>query len=211
MGLFGSGVGFLGLGDTPTAPQMGQNQYGQQYGADRGVAGAGGTDVQQQQQTQGMLSQMAQGGGPNPSGAQMQQGIHQAQQFAQAQANSARGQFGLAGAQHGAMTTAAGAQQQATDQGAILAQQQQWQAIQAQMQMQMQQRAQDLMAMGMDQSAAQAQAQLEAQQNMANQGIAQSNSTAGVGVMGAGLGMLGTMVAGPAGGAAGYAVGSGMH
>lgn len=207
MGLFGSGTGFLGTGDTPTAPTI--DPGGGMMGAGRSVAGVNGTDAAGQAQTSGMLNQMAQGGGPNPAMAALHQGINSAQAQAQAQAGSARGQFGLANAQHDAMQTSAGLQQQAAGQGAVLQQQQQFQAIQMQMQQQQQKRAQDLMALGMDQQTAIAQAQLEAQQNLANQGIASSNSTAGMGLIGAGLGGLaGMMVGGPAGAAVGAGVGS---
>jgi hypothetical protein len=158
-----------GISLTPGAAQIAGTQYGAAYGQDMGVAGIGGTDAQGQQQTGGMLSTMSTGAGPNASVAQNQAATGQAQQFAQAQGQSGRGQFGLAGAAHAGMQTAAGVGQAGAAQNQVLAQQQQYGGVMALQQQQTAQRAQDLQASGLDAAAAQAQANLESQSQLANQ------------------------------------------
>lgn len=133
------------------------------------VAGVQGSDSGQQQATSGLLTQMAQGNGPNAGQAIEQQGVKQGQALAQAQAGSARGQMGLANAQHNALQTGAQMTQAGAAQGAVMGAQQQQQAVQALMQNQQAQRAQDLMAQGMSLQQAMAQAQLEAGVQQGNQ------------------------------------------
>jgi hypothetical protein len=154
---------------THDTPQMGNNAYGQAYQAGQSIAGVGGTESQGQGNTIGMLGQMAQGNGPNPAQASLNQATAQGQAFAQAQAGGARGNMGLAGAQHTAMQNGANIGQQAAQTGAVLQQQQQFGAINALQQAQTAQRSQDLMAQGMNSQAAQAQAQLEATTNGQNE------------------------------------------
>lgn len=188
----------MGISFTGDAPDISQSVYGNQYGNDSAVSGMQGQqrgqDSQAQSGTIGMLQNMAQGGGPNPAMAALNQATQQGQAFAQAQAGGARGNFGLAGAQHGAMQTAANVGQQAAQQGSVLQQNQQFQSIGALQTAQTQQRAQDLMATGMDQQTAISQAQIEAGQNIANQqtnaallGGAVSATSSGLGMLGAAL------------------------
>ena len=168
---------------TNATPQASQNPYGQAYAANQGVAGVGGTDSAGQAGTIGQLQQMAAGGGPNPAAAQLQQATMQGQALGQAQAGSARGQMGLAGAQHNASANTANIGQQAAQTGSVLEQQQQFQSIQALQQAQTTQRAQDLMAMGMNSNDAIAQAQLELGQNTQNQNMVGQLLSAGGGAV----------------------------
>jgi hypothetical protein len=66
----------------------------------------------------GMAQAAASGGVPSAADIQQKQGLQQAQQMAQAVANSTRGNFGLAGAQHDAQVQAATAQQNAVNEAA---------------------------------------------------------------------------------------------
>ena len=150
------------------APDPSQTPGGMAYNAGQPVAGVGGTESQGQSQLGGMLGTMAAGGGPNPANAALQQATQQGQAMAQAQAGSARGNMGMAGAQHAAMQTGANIGQEAAQQGSVNVQNQQFQAIQMQMQQQQMQRAQDLMAQGMNSQQAMAQAALEASASAQN-------------------------------------------
>jgi hypothetical protein len=172
---------------TPQAPQIGANQYGTAYGTDVGTSGIGGTDAATQGQYQGMLSTMAQGGGPVPSIAQNNAATGQAQQFAQAQGQSGRGQFGLAGAAHNGMQASSGIGQAGAAQNQVLGAQQQYQGVQALAVQQQQQRSQDLMAAGLDQQTAMAQARLESAQNTTN---AQTNKKLLTGILTSGMSAL---------------------
>jgi hypothetical protein len=156
------------INPTPNAAQIGAGQYGRAFASDSLGSGIGGADAQQGQQYQGMLSTMALGQAPVAQVDQNNAATGQAQQFATAQGQSGRGQFGLAGAAHMGQQVGAGIGQAGAAQDQVLAQQQQYQGVQAQAQMQMQQRAQDLQASGLDAQTAQAQAQLESQQQQAN-------------------------------------------
>ena len=159
---------WLGTQTQAQTPQLDATTGGQAYNAGQAQAGTMGSESLAQHQTAGMLGTMAAGGGPDPAMAALNQATQQGQAMAQAQAGSARGNMGMAGAQHAAMQTGANIGQQAAQQGSVNVQNQQFQAIQMQMQAQQMQRAQDLMAQGMNAQQAQAQAQLEAGMNSQN-------------------------------------------
>lgn len=128
-----------GLGAGPAGYQTQIQSLGNQLAGPYGLTAQMGNTVQGMGQTQnaiqgqigGMqgtaqqLQAESQGAGPNPAAVQMQQGLQQAQNYAQAQAGSARGNFGLANAQKNAMNSGAAMGQQAALQGSQLAQQQQ--------------------------------------------------------------------------------------
>jgi hypothetical protein len=146
--------GNAGFGLFANAPAMSTSPFGQAYTQGYGTAGVGGTESQGQQGTIGMLQQMAMGGGPNPA----HQATLNAQAMAQAQAGGARGNFGLAGAQHNAAQAGANVGQQ----GAQAQVSQQANAISALQAAQVNQRSQDLQAQGMNAQQAYQQASITA-------------------------------------------------
>jgi hypothetical protein len=186
MGVFQNDPTYIGYNPNGAGGRGEQNPYGQAYGQDQGMArqDAGG-----QQAIGNSYGMMAAGGGPNPALATMQAGIGAGQEQAQAQAGSARGNFGLAGAQHGAMQTSANLTQAGAAQGGVLAQQQQMNAMQMQAQMAISKRSQDLQAQGISAEQADQQAKIEAA-NAAQNTQAQTNLATGF------MGMLGGLAGG---------------
>lgn len=204
----GSGIGSLSQGMqgaasqnhfTATAPNLGdqtdeerraalaaQLQQGQnQYASGSGVA----TSQAQQQAALNQLQQESQGKGVNVGQQVMQAGVDQNVSAANAAAASSKGNVNPALLQRNVAQTAANANQQAAQQGAILGSQQQLAATNQLVQGQQVATGQDIQIanqvnqlaaqyqqMGLSADQAQLQAQMQAQQ--INSGVAQQNAQA---------------------------------
>jgi hypothetical protein len=135
----------------------------------QGTNQSGWSTTGDQRSAIGLASLAAQGKVPSQADFQQRAGLQQAQAAAAAQAASTRGNFGLAGAQHAAMATQAGLQQQAVNQGAALRAQEQQAALSQYGNLAGQERSQDLQGSQLSIQQAQANAQLAQAQQQANQ------------------------------------------